>query len=232
VLILLPPSEGKTAPSSRRAPADLAALPFDAELGPLRRRLVAAIDPALVGAPAAPAAEVYTGVLYGLLDVATLPPAARARARRSVLIASGLWGLVGPGDRIPAYKLPIDAKVPAAGGTLASAWRPLVAAALAPRDTPRELVVDCRSGGYAAVWRPSRATRVEVRAFRVHPDGRRQVVTHMAKASRGLVARALLLAPRAARRPADVAAAAAAAGLEAELTQGRGGWTLDVLQAA
>jgi cytoplasmic iron level regulating protein YaaA (DUF328/UPF0246 family) len=230
VLILLPPSEGKTAPSARRAPVDLAALPFDDALGALRRRLVEAVDPALATAPAAPAGEVYTGVLYGLLDPATLPRAARARARRSLLIASGLWGLVGLADRIPAYKLPIDAKVPAAGSTLAAVWRPAVAEALAAYDAPRQLVIDCRSGGYAAVWRPSAAPRVEVRAFRVHADGRRQVITHMAKASRGLVARALLLAPRAARRPADVAAAAAGAGLDVELAGQRGGWTLDVLE--
>lgn len=230
MLLLLPPSEGKAAPSPRRAPADLAALPFDDALGPLRRRLVAAVDPALADAPAAPAAEVYRGVLYGQLDAATLPPAARARARRSLLIASGLWGLLRLGDRIPAYKLPIDTRVAGLDGTLAAAWRPRVADALAAADRPRQLIVDCRSGGYVAVWRPRHAPRLEVRAFRVHPDGRRQVITHMAKASRGRVARALLTAARAPRTADDVAQAAAAAGLDVELHARDGGWTLDVLE--
>lgn len=229
MLLLLPPSEGKAAPAKGRKPADLAALPFPTALGPLRSRLLAAVDPALADAPAAPAAEVYTGVLFGQLDLASLPAAARRRAARSVLIASGLWGLVGPTDRIPHYKLPIDARVPGAG-PLAAAWRPLVAEALAERDTPRELLVDCRSGGYAAIWKPRQATRVEVRAFAVKPDGSRQVISHMAKATRGRVARELLAAARAPRKPADVAAVAHAAGLDAELTGAGAAWTLDVLE--
>jgi cytoplasmic iron level regulating protein YaaA (DUF328/UPF0246 family) len=231
MLLLLPPSEGKSAPASGR-PLDLAALSFADTLGPLRERLVAALDPGLLDAPAAPAWKVYSGVLYGRLDVASLPVAARRRAARSVLIASGLWGLLSLADRVPHYKLPIGDKVAGVGG-LAAAWRPLVAAALADRDTTRELVVDCRSGGYAAVWRPRVATRVEVRAFAVKPDGSRQVISHMAKATRGDVARELLLASAAPRTPADVASVVAAAGLDAELREPeRAGaaWSLDVLE--
>lgn len=232
MLLLLPPSEGKAAPSTRRAPADLAALPFPAALGPLRERLIAAVDPALATAPAAPAAEVYTGVLFARLDHASLPPAAKRRARSSVLVASGLWGLVGLADRIPRYKLPIDARVDGLG-TLAAAWRAPVAAALAPQDTAGALVVDCRSGGYSAVWRPAHAARVEVRAFKLKDDGSRQVISHMAKDTRGRVARELLLAATAPRRPRDVLALVTAAGLDAELGEpsGRAGaWTLDVLE--
>ena len=141
-------------------------------------------------------------------------------------------GLVGLADRIPAYKLPIDARVDGLG-TLAAAWRPAIADALAERDRRGELVVDCRSGGYSAIWRPAHAARVEVRAFKLKPDGSRQVISHMAKDTRGRVARELLLAPRAPRRAADVLAIVLAAGLDAELSEadGRaGGWTLDVLE--
>ncbi|MDW5594765.1 peroxide stress protein YaaA [Conexibacter stalactiti] len=234
MLLMLPPSEGKATPSARRAPLDLSALSFAATLTPLRERLIAAVDPAIAQAPAAPAAEVYTGVLYARLDHASLPAGAKRRANRSVLIASGLWGLLAPADRVPGYKLPIDASVDGFG-TLAAAWRPLIAAALAERDHSRELIVDCRSGGYSAVWRPSAAARVEVRAFKLKPDGGRQVISHMAKATRGQVARELLLAPRAPRRPADVLALVRAAGLDAELgaPEGRGSgaaWTLDLLE--
>lgn len=233
MLLMLPPSEGKTAPSGRRAPLDLGALSFAATLTPLRERLIAAVDPALAGAPAAPAAEVYSGVLYGRLDHGSLPAGAKRRARSSVLIASGMWGLLSPADRIPSYKLPIDSSVEGFG-TLAAAWRPLVAEALAERDSAGELVVDCRSGGYAAVWKPRTAPRVEVRAFKVRADGGRQVISHMAKATRGAVARELLLAPRAPRRPDDLLAIVGAAGIDAELNapEGRAGaaWTLDVLE--
>ncbi|MBB4663792.1 peroxide stress protein YaaA [Conexibacter arvalis] len=231
MLLLLPPSEGKAAPRSGRA-VDLDSLSFADALGPLRAQLLDALDPALATAPAAPAWKVYDGVLYGRLDVASLPVAARRRAARAVLIASGLWGLLSLADRIPRYKLPIGDRVDGIGG-LAGAWRPLVAEALAARDRPRELVVDCRSGGYASVWKPRAAARVEVRAFSVKPDGSRQVISHMAKATRGDVARELLLASAAPRTPADAASIVAAAGMEAELREPErpgAAWSLDVLE--
>ena len=49
------------------------------------------------------------------------------------------------------------------------------------------LIVDMRSGSYAAAWKPKRATVVGVRAF---VDGK--TVSHMVKATRGDVARILL----------------------------------------
>jgi cytoplasmic iron level regulating protein YaaA (DUF328/UPF0246 family) len=67
-----------------------------------REQLLDALDPSLRGAPTAPAAEVYTGVLYQRLQLPGLP----AKARRQVLIASMLWGVVRPDDRIPHYRLP------------------------------------------------------------------------------------------------------------------------------
>jgi cytoplasmic iron level regulating protein YaaA (DUF328/UPF0246 family) len=231
MLLLLPPSEGKTTPAAG-APAELAALSHAAALGPLRARLIAAVDPALARAPAAPAAEVYSGVLFAHLDLASMPPGARRRAGEQVLIASGLWGLLAPGDRIPAYKLPIATPVAGIGG-LAATWRAPVAAALAEHDVEGELIVDCRSGGYVAVWRPRHATRVEVRAFSVRPDGGRHVISHMAKATRGLVAGALLRSRRTLRSPRDVAAVARAAGFELELAKpAKPGapWSLDVLE--
>jgi cytoplasmic iron level regulating protein YaaA (DUF328/UPF0246 family) len=228
MLLLLPPSEGKATPKRTR-PADLERLVGADRLGPLRDRLIAAVNPALASAPAAPAAAIYTGVLFAHLDLASLSPTARRRARDHVLIASGLWGLVRPGDRIPTYKLPIDTKVDGVGG-LAAAWRPVLAEALADADVADELVLDCRSGAYAGVWRPAHATHVEVRAFRVHPDGSRQPISHMAKASRGLVARAALSARRLPRTPEQVAAAATAAGLDVELSPPGRRRTLDVLE--
>lgn len=230
MLILLPPSEGKAAPTRGR-PADLSALPFAATLGPLRERLVDAVDPELRDAPAVRADRLYTGVLYSELDFATLSQAGRRRAARQVLIASGLWGLVAPASRLPAYKLPIGERVRGVGG-LAAAWRPSIAEALIPTDRPRNLVVDCRSGGYAAVWRPARADHVHVRPLQLRPDGSRKPISHMAKAVRGRVARTLLEAGDV-ERPDDALAAVAAAGMEAELTPAPGGagrWTLDVLE--
>jgi cytoplasmic iron level regulating protein YaaA (DUF328/UPF0246 family) len=221
MLILLPPSEGKAQPAPG-PPVDLESLAFPAQLKSVRARLLRALarTQPLAAAPAAPAAEIYTGVLYGRLDLPSIPQA------DGVLIASGLWGLLRPADRIPHYKLPLDARVPRLRGTLAALWREPVARALGPLDTPGELIVDARSGGYASVWKPKQATLLSVRAFRVHADGSRQPISHMAKASRGDVARALLTAGRPATTADEVADLACAAGLDVELGDG----TLDVLE--
>jgi uncharacterized protein len=243
MLVLLPPSEGKATPPGGE-PVDLARLAFAAELTERRRKLLAtlaglgslptaraiaalgvseaqagevAVDAALAGAPAAPAAAVYTGVLYDRLGLPGLP----ARARERVLIASALWGVVRPADRIPYYRLSAKAKLPEIGG-LAAFWRPALAAALP--DEEGDLVIDMRSGAYAAAWKPRRATLVAVRAFSER-GGERKPVSHMAKAVRGEVARVLLRARTAPRSAEDAAAVAAAAGFEVELT----GSTLDVI---
>lgn len=243
MLVLLPPSEGKTAPAGG-APVDLDSLAFAAALRERRSRLLDAlerlggapaaraiealaispgqageveVDARLRSAPAGPAAAVYSGVLYDRLDLPGLP----APARRRVLIASALWGVVGPEDRIPYYRLSAKAKLDGVGA-LAAWWRPALAEAMP--DEEGELVVDMRSAAYAAAWKPRRATLLAVRAFS-EEGGTRKAVSHMAKAVRGEVARALLAAKR---PPADVEGAAAiaeAAGFRVELSSG----SLDVI---
>jgi cytoplasmic iron level regulating protein YaaA (DUF328/UPF0246 family) len=185
---------------------------------------------ALPGAAAAPAGEVYTGVLFQHLDLAALGAAARARAGEQVLVASALWGVVALEDRIPAYRLSIGARLPALRtGGLAAWWRPALAQALP--DEPGQLVVDLRSGGYAAAWRPKHATLVEVKASTA--DGK--PISHMAKAVRGTVARRLLQASSPAIAPDDVAHLADGDGVgRVELhapTRAGGAWVVDVIAA-
>jgi hypothetical protein len=130
--ILLPPSEGKTAPTSG-APVQLEALAYAGELTESRQKLLAAlvalaelplaravsmlavsagqagevaVDAALSSAPAGPAAGVYTGVLYDHLRLPELPKRAQGR----VLIASALWGVLRPTDRIPYYRFSAEAE--------------------------------------------------------------------------------------------------------------------------
>jgi cytoplasmic iron level regulating protein YaaA (DUF328/UPF0246 family) len=245
VLVLLPPSEGKTAPVAG-APLDLAGLAYP-ELTAVRERILAAVvkvsagrparalaaldlspgqaaelerNASLRSAPTAPASTVYTGVLYERLRLPELPPAARER----VLIASALWGVVRPDDRIPAYRLSMAARLPRLGG-LAARWRPALRAAL-PDDG---LVVDLRSGPYAAAWTPRTAEVVAVRAF-TERGGRRTAVSHMVKATRGDVARLLLEAPEPPADATQVAEIVGASGREVELTPGRGAVSLDVIE--
>jgi len=211
--ILLPPSEGKAEPEGGE-PVDLDSLVFAAELSRQRQKLLRAVDPKLRKAPAAPAAEVYTGVLYQRLDLDGLTATARRRAAKRILIASALWGFVRPTDRIPYYRLPPSTKLDGIG-PLAAWWRPALAGAMP--DEPGEMIVDMRSGAYVSAWRPEQATLLAVRAFR-EERGKRKAVSHMAKAVRGDVARALLLAKREPKTPDEIAAVAAEAGFEVELT--------------
>ncbi|HSS33224.1 MAG TPA: peroxide stress protein YaaA [Solirubrobacterales bacterium] len=238
MLILLPPSEGKTAPAAG-APVDLAALAFAAELTERRQKLLEAlaglagvsqkraltmlglspgqtseiaVDAGLRDAPAAPAAEVYSGVLYDHLGLAQLP----ARAQKQVLIASALWGVVRPGDRIPYYRFSAKAKLKGIGG-LAAFWREGLRAAMPDREG--DLVIDMRSGAHAAAWKPQSSTLISVRAFS-EEGGVRKPISHMAKAVRGDVAKALLAAKKAPKDPEGAAALAEAAGFRVELSDG------------
>jgi cytoplasmic iron level regulating protein YaaA (DUF328/UPF0246 family) len=169
-----------------------------------------AVDAELGSAPAGPAAEVYTGVLYDRLKLPELPKRAQGR----VLIASALWGVLRPTDRIPYYRLSAKAKLEGVGG-LAAFWRPVLTEALPDEDGT--LVVDMRSGAYAAAWKPKRATLVSVRAF-TEVKGKRKPVSHMAKAVRGEVARALLESKKPPESPEAAATIAEAAGFTVELT--------------
>ena len=138
-----------------------------------------------------------------------------------MLIASALWGVVRPDDRIPYYRFPPKARLQGIGAP-AAYWRPALAEALP--DEEGELVVDMRSGAYAPAWKPQRATLLAVRAF-TEKDGERKAVSHMAKAVRGDVARALLEAKKAPRRPRGRGRDRRGAGFAVELTDGN----LDVI---
>ena len=144
--------------------------------------------------------KIYTGVLFQALGLPELP----GPARRRVLIFSGLWGVVRPGDRIPGYKLRSATKVPGPR----PARRPLA------RSAPRR-VARPRAGRRHALG-PLRddvdAAPGEGRERpRIHPGG--QVISHMVKATRGRVARVLLAAPAPPRTPEQALELVIAAGM-------------------
>jgi uncharacterized protein len=216
MLVLLPPSEGKTEPEAGE-PVDLGSLAFAAGLTEQREELLDAFDPRLREAPAAPAAEVYTGVLFKRLEL----PKLADKARQQVLIASALWGFVRPDDRIPHYKFPPKTRLEGIEAP-AAYWRPALAEALP--DSDGDLILDMRSAAYSSFWKPQRATLLAVRAF-TESSGERKAVSHMAKAVRGDVARALLSAKTPPKDPEAAAALAESAGFRVELAPG----SLDVI---
>jgi len=179
---------------------------------------------ALVTAPARPAADLYTGVLYDALGLATLPADARRRANRTLLVFSGLWGLLRPADRVPAYRLSADVVLPGLG-TLASVWREPLAATMAD-VAAKGVVLDLRSTSYAALWRPTGSLADRMVTLRVLQERRpgdptsRVVVSHFNKATKGRLVRALLVSGASPRKPADLVGLIGDLGFVAEPTPG------------
>lgn len=178
----------------------------------------------LRSAPTLPAITRYTGVLYDALDVESLNGAAAGRARARLAVGSALFGLLRADDPVPAYRLSATSRLPGRP-PLATRWRPLLEPVLAQMATT-ELVVDLRSGSYAALGRLPNAVHVEVVAQ--HSNGRRTVVSHFNKAHKGRLAR-ILATTRS--DPGDAAAVAAIA-RRAGMRVARRGGQLTVVVAA
>ena len=166
----------------------------------------------LRSAPTMPALNRYTGVLYDALDVGSLRGAAAARAGSRLAVVSALFGLVRADDPIPAYRLSASSKLPGRP-TLAARWRPALEPVLA-EIAERELVVDLRSGSYAALGKVPNAVTVDVVAE--HDDGRRTVVSHLNKAHKGRLARVLSATKAEPADASEVAAVARRAGMRVE----------------
>ena len=254
VLILLPPSEGKSSPSGK-ARLDLDSLVFADHLGTRRAELIAALeklasgpqkkaiealgistgqageiarDAELTSSPVAAASRVYTGVLYDRLDFSSLPATGKRRASKSLLISSALWGFLAPGDRIPYYRFSMGARLPKIGG-LPAFWRESLAEAMneAGHDEEGGIVLDMRSGSYSAAWKPKRARLVTVRGF-TETGGKRKAISHMAKAVRGDVARVALSARSMPKDLETLAGLLEKEGMKVELTEK----TLDIIETA
>jgi cytoplasmic iron level regulating protein YaaA (DUF328/UPF0246 family) len=99
------------------------------------------------------------------------------------------------------------------GATLAARWRPVLEPVLA-RMAADELIVDLRSGSYAALGRLPGAVDVDVVAE--HGDGRRTIVSHFNKAHKGKLARVLASSRSEPNDAAAVAALARRAGMRVE----------------
>jgi cytoplasmic iron level regulating protein YaaA (DUF328/UPF0246 family) len=178
VLILLPPSEGKSQGASEHS-LDLDSLSFGATLTSKRREVLERYGWEISEVPLGAAIEIYTGVLYQALSYNSLSPTAKSRADSQILIFSALFGVLRLTDQIPYYKLKMKS----------ADWSGELPQTL--DDLERELIVDCRSSTYSTVWRPDPAITVQVKVFQVK-EGKRSVITHMSKKFRGELTRALL----------------------------------------
>ncbi|MER1997827.1 MAG: peroxide stress protein YaaA [Arthrobacter sp.] len=251
MLILLPPSEGKTRPQTGPA-VNSDGLHFP-ELVSARKEVLAALmetsaaenahevlgvgatlaaevqrNTVLETEPCAPAHRIYSGVLYDALGYASLTPAQQAAAEDTVVVISALWGAIGFGDAIPAYRLSMGTNLPGCG-RLAAFWKKAFSEPLA-RHSEGRLVVDCRSSTYAAAWQPAPQNTAAVNVFQLR-GGERKVVSHFAKHTRGELARHLLTRDGSAPATVEELRSAAAERWEAELVPpaGRKPWQLNLI---
>jgi cytoplasmic iron level regulating protein YaaA (DUF328/UPF0246 family) len=240
VLIVLPPSEGKSEPR-RGKPLDLASLSFPS-LTPAREQVIAALVELCSGpvevaaralevgstqsdlvalnarlrtAPTARADQVYSGVVYDALDVPSLSTAARRRTSTRLAVVSSVFGLIRPGDRIPAYRLSGGTSLPGLG-PVAGLWRGALGPAF-EEAVGDGLLVDLRSGTYGAFWRPPTSARVATVRVLHEAGGVRKVVSHFNKATKGRLTRALLEDGANPRTPARLAEALRDLGWAVEL---------------
>lgn len=253
--ILLPPSEGKTSPREGK-PLDGDTLPLPSLREPRLRLLTALTDlctrdperarttlgltpgqtdellrnQGLETAPTAPAWQVYTGVLYGQLDAASLSPVQRRWLSERVWIASALFGFVGLEEPIPAYRLSGDTSLPEIGA-LSRFWRPALTELL---EQTNGLVIDLRSGTYvklAPLPRSVAERAVTVRVLQKMPAGPPKLITHFNKATKGRIVRAVALEQAELRAPEELAERIATLGAEVRvLAPGNdGSHRLDIL---
>lgn len=245
VLILLPPSESKRAPARGlaldpgtrpvplRAPTEqvLDALvevcitsPADAARA---LKLTAGqwdlldLNAGLRHAPAAPAWQVYDGVLYDALDFASLRGAARRRGLSDVWVVSALFGVVPLGEAIPAYRLSAGTSLPALP-PLRQVWHEAIDEVVRAADPP--VILDLRSGPYAMMWpvpADLRERTVTGKIWQAGPGGERVAVSHLNKAYKGRLTRSLLQSRRRPSTPKALVAAVTDLGWVAGLDNGR-----------
>ena len=244
MLILLPPSEGKSAPGDGTSTRELSY----PELKKLRALVWKALiamckaDPQvaaknlglgvtqldevtanahLAKSTCGPAIDVYTGVLYEALGAATLNSRTRTKLNTSVAISSALFGLVRPLDLIPAYRLSGNSTVTSLP-SLAQVWRDSASEAIA---TPSGPIIDMRSQTYVALGPIPTSCHDRALTLRVlhERNGKRSVVSHFNKATKGELVRALMLEAKTPTNINEFLAVLTSLGYEWELSEQKKG---------
>ena len=212
-VILLPPSEGKAIGGNARQPWSGHSGVFGTALGDFRLAVASQLrtakggdqkllgvkgahlehaqaqNRALIGSPALPAWQRYTGVVWDHLDLASFPTSSRTATIKRIFIPSGLAGLVRADDPLPDYRLKMGARL-APLGLMSTWWRDDLTTAFVShvRKTP---VINLLPNEHKAAFNFDELHAV-IRVDLVSKKGA-VVGGHNAKAAKGLLARHLLL---------------------------------------
>lgn len=173
-------------------------------------------------APALAAWQLYDGVLYEAAKFAQIfssgepsqgsqgqvgnhrgdqgqgnqPQGGQGQLEELTLVFSALFGPVRLTDLITPHRLSGSVKLPGQG-SVASIWSKALKELLT-QQLSGHVVVDLRSAEYGAMYRPARGGEcltLNIAVAKVNPaTGKRSVVSHWAKHTRGLLAGALLRA--------------------------------------
>lgn len=161
-------------------------------------------------APALAAWQLYDGVLYEAAKFAQIfssgepsqgsqgqgnqPQGDQRQLEELTLVFSALFGPVRLTDLITPHRLSGSVKLPGQG-SVASIWSKALKELLA-QQLSGHVVVDLRSAEYGAMYRPTRGSDcllLNIGVAKVDPaTGKRSVVSHWAKHTRGLLAGTLL----------------------------------------
>ena len=190
--ILLPPSAGKTTKESTNH-LQLEKLWQAEHLTQTRRQL---IDDVQNTALLADAAQIFSSgePSQGSQGQGNQPQGGQGQLEELTLVFSALFGPVRLTDLITPHRLSGSVKLPGQG-SVASIWSKALKELLA-QQLSGHVVVDLRSAEYGAMYRPTRGSDcllLNIGVAKVDPaTGKRSVVSHWAKHTRGLLAGALL----------------------------------------
>jgi len=202
--VLLPPSETKREGGDPDRTLDLRALSFP-ELATERAAVIAAarsvsseessartalkLGPKSVAerfrnlelerSAVLPAIERYTGVLYDPLGAADADDRTRRWWSDHVVVQSAMFGPIGAGDLVPAYRLSHDSRL--GDVRLGALWPAPSTRAIGSRGSG--LVLDLRSEGYRKLGPVPDA--VAPRVVSVDAGGRRKALNHWNKTAKG-----------------------------------------------
>ena len=217
-LILLPPSEGKSSGGEARA-LDITSLSFSSLLENRKLMIKGLVGASskpeyalrLLGLKGKsletakldnisventltkPAIERYTGVMFDAIDYPSFSDAEKVIFNESVIIMSGLFGMVRPMDMIPIYKLKMGAKLHE-GKACSSVWKPLLTEIIALEGKDR-VIWDLLPVEHSAAWDPlgvTAAARFTVKFLQRRPDGNLKTVSHWSKTLKGALVRFLI----------------------------------------